>query len=908
MVFTYSEEALKIAIAQLAHNVGWHGIGSNSFEILIDVTARFMKQIAKTSSCVANQYNRTQVNFDDLRLAFNYLGISVNELEDYYKHVDAIPFVKGSLANYPVTAKGVKRICYPDPTELKARAEFYEEWMPSIKLDTEDDSLLNSKIAKDSQLDDSLNGAELTEEEMDRRYLCSLKSQVGADEKIGGFTELSALVPNYIYLSDGGEALSFGGKGGKLPDSKFPPLTKEDLERIQQEEERKKLELQKEKTFQPLKIKINNKEKFRKYLKDSKLKNDYMSKELLKRAKKDKKLKPKLNLSKLSIKMPLNPNSLHKEKEEEEDDEDSLKQKQDLIETAEKLGLSNEINEIKKLNRLKERTQKEKKVKILKEEDLEKQRRKRERMRKKQEELERKQRLREERRQRKEAKEREKEEKRKARERKRLERLKAKEKKGPRKPRTPKKNKQNSQSRADMDDTNSNFSMNSSQTNSLRNNTSTNSALNEYDEKEAANILVSLSEDKKTNKRSTNKRQRESKVLTSPIISSDDDEDDDDDDDDSFKDDELNSLDSSISSSKSKEKFKSKSKSSDSKKGDGKQNKSSTTKDTNQSQPAAKPTFKSLAERKAMPPEILASNKKQSSTNDQSNNKNKKVTKLKKRKNEGKNNSELDKLFEPTFTIPTIKKKEKKPKKKFNDDYIETSSSSSSSDDERALISKKKDGRKKKKKDDASLPKLTVKLPSRTNSPILSPKSSKKDKLKDKKDEKKLKKDLAESKVNSKLKDKKDEAIKEPKKTDKLNSSSNKLNNSKLAKSTVEQPSVENRPKKKAKVIITPTKAARKEAAEKGCVLVTQTVSTNEADDKVWYCPSCSKPDDGSPMIGCDNCDRCVCVRLFNCDHLELIKFSSFFQLVSLVMYRYHFRSYRRFLVLCVLHQQATTD
>lgn len=400
MVFTYSEAALKVAIAQLAQNVGWHGIGSNSFEILIDLCSRYVKEIGKVSTCFANQYNRTQVNFDDLQLAFNTLNISISELEDYYTHVDAIPFVKGNLAKYPVKVSNVRKINYPDQNELNARAEYYEEWMPSIKLDNENDNLLNSKLNKDNEInDDPLNNQTLDEEEMDRRYLASLKNQIGPNEKIGGFTELSALVPNYIYLTESGQALSYGGKSGKLPDCRLPPLTEEDRERIEQEEEKRKQELQKEKekTFQPLKLKINNREKFKKYLKDPKLKNgDYISRELLKRAKKDKKLKPKMNLNKFSIKMSLNQNNLNKDKQ---DDSDSLqKQKLDLLETAEKLGLSNEIDELKKYNKLKEKTIKEKKVKILKEEDIEKQRRKRERMRKKQEELERKQKLREEKR------------------------------------------------------------------------------------------------------------------------------------------------------------------------------------------------------------------------------------------------------------------------------------------------------------------------------------------------------------------------------------------------------------------------------------------------------------------------------------------------------------------------------
>ena len=39
--------------------------------------------------------------------------------------------------------------------------------------------------------------------------------------------------------------------------------------------------------------------------------------------------------------------------------------------------------------------------------------------------------------------------------------------------------------------------------------------------------------------------------------------------------------------------------------------------------------------------------------------------------------------------------------------------------------------------------------------------------------------------------------------------------------------------------------------------IITETVGsyTDEAGNKVWICPACGKQDDGSPMIGCDNCD-----------------------------------------------------
>uniref|UniRef100_A2ASX9 Transcription initiation factor TFIID subunit 3 n=1 Tax=Mus musculus TaxID=10090 RepID=A2ASX9_MOUSE len=29
----------------------------------------------------------------------------------------------------------------------------------------------------------------------------------------------------------------------------------------------------------------------------------------------------------------------------------------------------------------------------------------------------------------------------------------------------------------------------------------------------------------------------------------------------------------------------------------------------------------------------------------------------------------------------------------------------------------------------------------------------------------------------------------------------------------------------------------------------------DEWGNQIWICPGCNKPDDGSPMIGCDDCD-----------------------------------------------------
>jgi len=144
MVLAYSESLLKIAIAQLGLNVGWHGIGSNSYEVLIDVCARYIREIGRCSQSIANQYNRTQVNFDDLQMAFDRLGISLTELEDYFLHVEPIPFARGKVPKFPASIKSTLRITPAEETEANTRSDIYFPWLPSICFSAEN-MLLDSK-------------------------------------------------------------------------------------------------------------------------------------------------------------------------------------------------------------------------------------------------------------------------------------------------------------------------------------------------------------------------------------------------------------------------------------------------------------------------------------------------------------------------------------------------------------------------------------------------------------------------------------------------------------------------------------------------------------------------------------------------------------------------------------------
>lgn len=39
------------------------------------------------------------------------------------------------------------------------------------------------------------------------------------------------------------------------------------------------------------------------------------------------------------------------------------------------------------------------------------------------------------------------------------------------------------------------------------------------------------------------------------------------------------------------------------------------------------------------------------------------------------------------------------------------------------------------------------------------------------------------------------------------------------------------------------------------CIFIVIWVFQDQGGHKVWFCPACGNQDDGSPMVGCDDCD-----------------------------------------------------
>jgi len=231
-MFQFSEHVLKICIAQLAKYVGFKSINELAFEILIDLLTRFIIDFGRLSANHANQCNRTQVNFNDIQFVLKSLNLRLDDLIDYLENVK-IPFAGGLLPNYPVNTSKQQtfRIQFPSQSECCKRKEFYQDWQPSLdlslsqylsELNPEEQHIIENRLEQLDLIDyiDQERKLKITDDlNLNRKLLNKIRTKV-SELNIGGFTELSALVPNYIYLSPDGQALSFGDKPGKLPEAR----------------------------------------------------------------------------------------------------------------------------------------------------------------------------------------------------------------------------------------------------------------------------------------------------------------------------------------------------------------------------------------------------------------------------------------------------------------------------------------------------------------------------------------------------------------------------------------------------------------------------------------------------------------------------------------------------------------
>ncbi|XP_060758963.1 transcription initiation factor TFIID subunit 3 isoform X1 [Neoarius graeffei] len=102
MCESYARSLMRVAVAQLCQALGWDAVQLSACELLSDVLERYLQQLARGCHRYSELYGRTDPGLSDLEQAFGLMGVSVAELEDYINNLEPVGFFH-SIPQFPIS-------------------------------------------------------------------------------------------------------------------------------------------------------------------------------------------------------------------------------------------------------------------------------------------------------------------------------------------------------------------------------------------------------------------------------------------------------------------------------------------------------------------------------------------------------------------------------------------------------------------------------------------------------------------------------------------------------------------------------------------------------------------------------------------------------------------------------------
>ncbi|XP_034230878.1 transcription initiation factor TFIID subunit 3 isoform X2 [Thrips palmi] len=139
MAQEFNRKALTLVVAQICQTIGWHSINSTPLELLVDLLHRYLFEVGKNAHLYAEQLGHTTPDLDDLGLAFQEMGVSVEDLKEYVQYVDSVPFIH-QVPKFPVPRESHLNFLKPGSREVVTRPVHVHEYLPPMYPDLENEA------------------------------------------------------------------------------------------------------------------------------------------------------------------------------------------------------------------------------------------------------------------------------------------------------------------------------------------------------------------------------------------------------------------------------------------------------------------------------------------------------------------------------------------------------------------------------------------------------------------------------------------------------------------------------------------------------------------------------------------------------------------------------------------------
>ncbi|XP_068595447.1 transcription initiation factor TFIID subunit 3 [Brachionichthys hirsutus] len=131
MCESYARSLLRVSVAQICQALGWDAIQHTACDLLSDVLHRYTQQLARACHRYSELYGRTDPVLDDVSHAFRLLGVSLSELEDYVHNLEPVAFVH-QTPTFPVSKNNVLQFPHLGVRDTEERKDYIPDYMPPL--------------------------------------------------------------------------------------------------------------------------------------------------------------------------------------------------------------------------------------------------------------------------------------------------------------------------------------------------------------------------------------------------------------------------------------------------------------------------------------------------------------------------------------------------------------------------------------------------------------------------------------------------------------------------------------------------------------------------------------------------------------------------------------------------------
>lgn len=131
MCESYSRSLLRVSVAQICQALGWDSVQLSACHLLTDVLQRYLQQLGRGCHRYSELYGRTDPILDDVGEAFQLMGVSLHELEDYIHNIEPVTFPH-QIPSFPVSKNNVLQFPQPGSQDAEERKEYIPDYLPPI--------------------------------------------------------------------------------------------------------------------------------------------------------------------------------------------------------------------------------------------------------------------------------------------------------------------------------------------------------------------------------------------------------------------------------------------------------------------------------------------------------------------------------------------------------------------------------------------------------------------------------------------------------------------------------------------------------------------------------------------------------------------------------------------------------